>query len=684
MSISNVTKPRFLLSPPQIPELHRSLSSLRHTRSLPRHRDKPVTWNSTHSFVLQNPLLSLLERCKSLFHLKQIQAQMIVTGLILDAFASSRLIAFSALSESRNLDYCREILEGLENPNPFSWNVAIRGFSDSESPGEAVLLYKEMLRNGGCRPDNFTYPVLFRVCAELGLNRLGYMILGHVFKLGLDFVVHVHNASIHMLASCGEMENARKVFDESPVRDLISWNSLINGYVKIGEAEKAIRVYREMEAEGVKPDEVTMIGLVSSCAQLENLNLGREFYGYIKENGLNMTVPLANALMDMFCKCRDIDEARRIFDKMEKKTIVSCTTMIVGYARSGMVDVARNLFDGMEEKDVVLWNAIIGGFVESKRARDALALFHEMQTSTTKPDEITMIHCLSACSQLGALDLGIWIHHYIKRQSLDLNVALGTELVNMYAKCGNIAKALEVFHEMPVRNSLTYTSIIGGLAVHGHAQAAITYFKEMVDSGINPDEITFLEVLSACCHAGMVEAGRDYFSQMKSRFNLEPEVKHYSCMVDLLGRAGHLEEAEKLIESMPMEADAVVWGALFFACRVHGNVVSGRKAAEKLLELDPGDSGTYVMLGSMYGEANMWEEARRVRRMMQERGVEKIPGCSAIEVNGVVSEFIVRDKSHPQSVTIYGCLDRLGRHIETVAYDSGCAVLGDGSNNTFI
>ncbi|KAG7637055.1 Pentatricopeptide repeat-containing protein mitochondrial [Arabidopsis thaliana] len=666
----NISKAKLLLLPPPLtPKLNRSLysHSQRRTRSLPHHRDKPINWNSTHSFVLHNPLLSLLEKCNLLLHLKQIQAQMIINGLILDPFASSRLIAFCALSESRYLDYSVKILKGIENPNIFSWNVTIRGFSESENPKESFLLYKQMLRHGCCesRPDHFTYPVLFKVCADLRLSSLGHMILGHVLKLRLELVSHVHNASIHMFASCGDMENARKVFDESPVRDLVSWNCLINGYKKIGEAEKAIYVYKLMESEGVKPDDVTMIGLVSSCSMLGDLNRGKEFYEYVKENGLRMTIPLVNALMDMFSKCGDIHEARRIFDNLEKRTIVSWTTMISGYARCGLLDVSRKLFDDMEEKDVVLWNAMIGGSVQAKRGQDALALFQEMQTSNTKPDEITMIHCLSACSQLGALDVGIWIHRYIEKYSLSLNVALGTSLVDMYAKCGNISEALSVFHGIQTRNSLTYTAIIGGLALHGDASTAISYFNEMIDAGIAPDEITFIGLLSACCHGGMIQTGRDYFSQMKSRFNLNPQLKHYSIMVDLLGRAGLLEEADRLMESMPMEADAAVWGALLFGCRMHGNVELGEKAAKKLLELDPSDSGIYVLLDGMYGEANMWEDAKRARRMMNERGVEKIPGCSSIEVNGIVCEFIVRDKSRPESEKIYDRLHCLGRHMKS-------------------
>ncbi|KAJ9164369.1 hypothetical protein P3X46_023952 [Hevea brasiliensis] len=648
-----------------------------HVRSPSPHRENYTKWNTTHSYVLSNPLLSLLENCKTLSQLMQIQAQIICTGFITDGFASSRLIAFCAISESRNLDYCTKILYNTQNPNTFSWNVAIRGYLESENPKEAILLYKRMLRSGGSRPDNYTFPLLFKVCAILLLNCLGHQIRGHVLLLGFDKDIFVYNAMIYMLASMGELELARKVFDEGCVRNLVSWNSLINGYARSGKANEALSIYEEMIKEQVNWDEVTMIGVISSCAQLEKLKLGREFHRYIEQNGLNLTIPLANALMDMYVKCRDLEAAKAIFDNMTEKTVVSWTTMVVGYARQGLLDTARKFFCAMPEKNVVTWNAIIGSYVKAEHSKAALFLFHEMQASNIKPDGVTMVHCLSACSQLGALEIGIWVHHYIEKYNIPVDVVLGTALVDMYAKCGNIMKALQVFHDMPGRNSLTWTAIICGLALHGKPHDAISYFSNMIDIGVMPDEITFLGVLSACCHGGLVEEGRKYFAQMKSKFNLCPQLKHYSCVVDLLGRAGLLEEAEQLIKGMPIEADAVVWGAFFFACRIHGNLLMGEKAALKLLELDPSDSGIYVLLVNMYREANMLEEAGKVRKMMRERGIEKIPGSSSIEVNGIVYEFIVMDKMHSRSIQIYECLTQLTRQMELIECISGVPSFGD-------
>ncbi|KAF9597361.1 hypothetical protein IFM89_017264 [Coptis chinensis] len=259
---------------------------------------------------------------------------------------------------------------------------------------------------------------------------------------------------------------------------------------------------------------------------------------------------------------------------MTRKTMVTWTTMLVGFARCGFLDSARNLFNEMPERDAVSWNALISSYVHAERE---------------------------------------WVHHYIDKHKILLNVTLGTALVDMYAKCGNIAKAVKVFREIPQRNSLTWTSVINGLALHGHAKDSISFFLEMISIGFAPDEVTFIGVLSACCHAGFVDEGRQFFAQMSTEYNISPKMKHYSCMVDLLGE----------------------------------------RVAAKLLELDPHDGGNYVQLANMYLEANMREKAEKVRMMMWEKGLDKTPGCSSIEVDGAIHEFVVRDKSHPKSQEIY-------------------------------
>lgn len=453
-------------------------------------------------------------------------------------------------------------------------------------------------------------------------------------QLGLISDVFIFNAALHMFAVCGGLVNARKLFDGSGVRDLVSWNTLINAYVQCGKPREGLGLFREMEVGGVRPDEVTMIGLVSCCSQLQDLELGRNFHRYVEENELEFTVPLTNALMDMYIKCESLKPAENLFHGMKKRTAISWTTMIVGYAKFGLLDKARRVFDEMPEKDVIPWNALIAGYVQCRRGKEALALFHEMQISDVKPNEVTMVSLLSACTQLGALDMGLWIHHYIEKQNFSLNVALGTALVDMYAKCGKIKKSLQVFEEIPERNALTWTSIICGLASHGCARDAIEHFHRMTEIGLVPDDVTFLGVLSACCHAGLVEDGRRFFHSMKVKYGVEPKLEHYGCMVDLLGRSGRLAEAEELIKGMKWRADVVILGALLTASRNHGNVEIAERVVKEMLKLDPRNHGVYVVLSNIYAEAGRWEDVMRLRKVMRHERLNKIPGASYVNDNG--------------------------------------------------
>ncbi|KAM0924771.1 hypothetical protein ACQ4PT_004699 [Festuca glaucescens] len=611
--------------------------------------------------------------------LLQLHAHLLTAGLISSPssfpFASRLVAAFAHSDDPRHpvspLLHALALLASLPSPpdSASSYNAALRALSLCTHRGliaRCLPLYRSLLLSA--RPDHLTFPFLLKACARLQERNYGNAVLGHVFKLGFHADVFVLNAAMHFLSVCASMVEARRLFDQSHVRDLVSWNTLIGGYVRRGVPAEALEVFWRMAEDGeVRPDEVTMIGVVSGCGQLRDLELGRRLHGYVDSHGVRSTVRMMNVLMDMYVKCGDLERAKSVFERIDNKTVVSWTTMIVGYAKLGMMEDARRVFDEMPERDAFPWNALMAGYVQCKQGKDALRLFHEMQQAKVDPDEITMVNLLSACSQLGALEMGMWVHHFIDRNRLSLSVTLGTSLVDMYAKCGNIEKAIHVFKEIPQKNALTWTAMICGLANHGHADEAIQYFRRMIELGLQPDEITFIGVLSACCHAGLVNEGRHFFSLLVSKYHLERKMKHYSCMIDLLGRAGHLDEAEHLVNTMPMEPDAVVWGAIFFASRMHGNISLGERAAMKLVELDPSDSGIYVLLANMYAEANMRKKADKVRVMMRHLGVEKVPGCSCIELNGVVHEFMVKDKSHTDTNAIYDCLHEITLQIRHTA-----------------
>uniref|UniRef100_A0A0E0QYR7 Cupin type-1 domain-containing protein n=1 Tax=Oryza rufipogon TaxID=4529 RepID=A0A0E0QYR7_ORYRU len=628
-------------------------------------------------------LLSARRPLPPLRRLLQIHAHLLAAGLLQDF--SSLLAAAYALSTTATATDARtsppsplrHALALLSSLPASAYNAAIRALSlsdDGDRHGHGVVrrclpLYRALLRSGTARPDHLTFPFLLKACARLREWGYGDAALAHVLRLGLDSDVFVVNAATHFLSIRGPMENARRLFDRSPVRDLVSWNTLIGGYVRRGNPAEALELFWRMVAEDavVRPDEVTMIAAVSGCGQMRDLELGRRLHGFVDSDGVSCTVRLMNALMDMYIKCGSLEMAKSVFERIEHRTVVSWTTMIVGFAKFGLMDNARKVFDEMPERDVFPWNALMTGYVQCKQCKEALSLFHEMQEASVVPDEITMVNLLTACSQLGALEMGMWVHRYIEKHRLVFSVALGTSLIDMYAKCGNIEKAIHIFKEIPEKNALTWTAMICGLANHGHANEAIEHFRTMIELGQKPDEITFIGVLSACCHAGLVKEGREFFSLMETKYHLERKMKHYSCMIDLLGRAGHLDEAEQLVNTMPMEPDAVVWGAIFFACRMQGNISLGEKAAMKLVEIDPSDSGIYVLLANMYAEANMRKKADKVRAMMRHLGVEKVPGCSCIELNGVVHEFIVKDKSHMDSHAIYDCLHEITLQIKHTA-----------------
>lgn len=342
--------------------------------------------------------------------------------------------------------------------------------------------------------------------------------------------------------------------------------------------------------------------------------------------------------------------------------------MITGLYQLGFLNDARKLFDEMPERNSVSWNAMIAGYVQGGRFKEASGLFEQMRAEGVELNRYVAASMLAACTGLGALEQGQWIHGFIERSGIELDSKLATTVIDMYCKCGCLDKAYEVFSGLSCKGLSSWNCMIGGFAMHGRWEVAIELFKEMEKEGVMPDDITFLNVLSACAHAGLVCEGRHYFECMVQAYHIEPRMEHFGCMVDLLGRAGLLEEAKKIIDEMPMEPDAGVLGALLGACRIHGNVGLGEQIGRQVIELDPQNSGRYVLLANLFASAGRWEDVANVRRLMNDRGVNKEPGCSVIERNGVVSEFIAGGMSHPQAKEIYAKVDEMMERIRDEGY----------------
>lgn len=342
--------------------------------------------------------------------------------------------------------------------------------------------------------------------------------------------------------------------------------------------------------------------------------------------------------------------------------------MISGLSKLGLVDEARELFDRMPERNSISWNAMIAGYVQGARFKLAFELFDRMRTEGIELDKFVAASLLAACTRMGALEKGSWIHGYVERMGIELDSKLATTVIDMYCKCGCLEKAYKVFRGLPSKGLSSWNCMIGGLAMHGCGNGAIQLFKEMEKEEVTPDDITFLNLLSACAHAGMIWEGKHYFRYMVDKYGIEPKMEHFGCMVDLLGRAGFLEEAKKVIEEMPMDADAGVLGALLGACMIHGNVHVGEEIGPRVIELDPLNSGRYILLANLFARVGRWDDVAKMRMLMNDRGVHKEPGCSTIEMDGMVSEFISGGKSHPQASEIYAMVNEMLERIRAEGY----------------
>eukprot|EP01018_Ginkgo_biloba_P022310 Gb_32475 [translate_table: standard] len=487
---------------------------------------------------------------------------------------------------------------------------------------------------GGILVDLNTCASLLHICTNIKeLKQLH----AHIFRSGLENKIGLWTKLVSMYAMCGSMENSRRVFDRIYHRDVFLWNSMIREYARNGPCEEALALYYQMQRAGVKPDKFTFPFVLNACAGLSSLQEGMEIHGHIVKLEFDLDVYVGAALIHMYAECRKIEYARQVFDKMSRR-------------------------------DVASWNAMIAGYVHNGHANEALVLFQEMQLEDMTPNLVTVVSVLPACAQLAALQEGMRIHDFITRSGFGSDVSVGNALIDMYAKCGSIVIARQMFDKMSKRTVVSWNTMIAGYGMHGHGEDAVALFSQMQRIGMKPNHITFIGILSACSHAGLVDKGWQYFDCMIQDYCITPRLKHYACMVDLLGRAGCLEEAENFIKRMPIEPSADVWGALLGACRIHCNIELGERVAEHLFPLVSENDGYYVLLSNIYAAAGRWDDVTKVRAMIKDRGLKKTPGCSLIEINNKIHAFFVGQKLHPQSENIFATLDTLAGQMKEAGY----------------
>jgi pentatricopeptide repeat protein len=415
------------------------------------------------------------------------------------------------------------------------------------------------------QPNSVTFVGVLNACASIVALEEGMSIHQQIIQSGWDSDVYVGSSLVDMYAKCGKIEDALRVFNKLPSRDVVTWSAMILGHVQSGQGRKALELFQQMQQEGVQPNSVTIVGVLNACASVVGLEEGRCVHQQIVDCGWDSDVFVANSLVDMYVKCGSIEDACRVFNKMSSR-------------------------------DVITWTAMILGHVQSGQGEKGLELFRQMQQEGVQPDSVTIVAVLNACASVVALEEGRSVHEQIVEHGWDSDIFVMNSLIDMYAKCGSMEDAWRVFSKMPSRDVVTWTVILGGCAMHGHGKEALKLFEWMCKEGVQPDDVTFVCLLSACSHAGLVDEGMHCFALMSTVYGISTKLEHYTCMVDLLGRAGHLQKAENLVMAMPCKPHVAAWMALLGACRIHGNVEMAERVAKRFLELEPENAAGYVLL----------------------------------------------------------------------------------------
>ncbi|KAM4108055.1 hypothetical protein ACB094_03G016000 [Castanea mollissima] len=494
----------------------------------------------------------------------------------------------------------------------------------------------DLIDRGSLEANRALYNNLLKKCTHFGKVKEGRAVHSHIVHSQFKDDLVIHNTILNMYAKCGALDDARKLFDEMPSKDMVTWTALISGYSQNDRAEDALVLFPQMLHFGLQPNQFTLSSLLKASGARPNDKHGQQVHAFCLKYGYDSNVYVGSSLVDM-------------------------------YARFNLINEARVVFDGLVSKNEVSWNALIAGHARKGEGEHALSMFRAMQREDFKPTHFTYSSVFSVCASTGSLEQGKWIHAHVIKSGGKLVSFVGNTLLYMYAKSGSIEDAKKVFDRLVKQELVSWNSMLTGYAQHGLGKESVQWFEEMLRIGIEPNHVTFLSVLSACGHAGLLDEGLYYFELMKKHM-IEPQVSHYVTIVDLLGRAGLLDRALKFIREMPIEPTAAVWKALLGACRMHKNMELGAYAAEHVFELDPYDSGPHVLLSNIYASAGRWGDVAKVRRMMKESGVKKEPACSWVEIENAVHLFVANDDAHPQREDIYRKWEEISGKIKEIGY----------------
>ncbi|KAM7480821.1 hypothetical protein LguiB_005404 [Lonicera macranthoides] len=529
-----------------------------------------------------------------------------------------------------------KVFSRIKNPDIVTWSAMICCLDQQGRAQEAIELFSKM-KHKGLNPNHFTLASLINAATDLGDPNYSKSIHACVYKYGFELETLVNNSLITMYMKNGFIEDGYRVFHSMCHWDVVSWNTLLSGFQDNETCDQGPRFFNSMLGAGFKPNIYTFITILRSCSSLSNPWFGRQVHTHVVKNGLKSDGYVGTALIDMYAKCRCLEDVEVIFNRMN-------------------------------EKDIFTWTVMIAGFAQTDQGEKAVNYFNHMRKNGVNPNEFTLASCLRGCSGIASFENGRQLHSLAIKTGHFRDIFVAGAIVDMYGKCGSIDDAEIIFRGVGTHDTILWNTIICNYALHGFGEKALQAFEDMLDEGTLPDGITFLGVLSACSHMGLIDEGRKHFESMSEVHKITPSIKHYACMVDILGRAGKFNEVESFVENMQSTPNALIWETILGACKVYGNAKLGERAAEKLFEIEPEIDSNYILLSNIFAGKGRWGDVSKIRALMTNQGIKKEPGCSWVEVDSQIHTFLAQDSSHPKIRDIHQKLEELGDKLTKSGY----------------